>query len=57
MLRGSAPVLLHQATHDRIGDRLLVDLVFAATDPLLDLAEIHVARVPFPYRFCLPDHL
>ncbi|MFZ0043502.1 MAG: hypothetical protein WAK93_19490 [Solirubrobacteraceae bacterium] len=56
MLRGLALLLLHQATHDGVRNRLGIHPILAATDLVLDLDETHVARLSFPYFRC-PDQL
>ena len=42
---------LKQSPHDRLGDRIGVDLVFATTELLLDLIDSHLACLPFPCRW------
>jgi hypothetical protein len=49
-------VLLHQAPNDRVGDRVAVDVIFAAVNLLLDLNEAHFTfTFPFPYRPFVPN--
>ena len=47
-------MLFHQAPNDRIGDRVAVDVIFAAPNLLLDLNEAH-CTFPFPYRLFVPN--
>jgi len=49
-------LIVKETPHDRVGDRVRVDLILAATDLLLNLAQAHVA-FPFPYRRRLPYQL
>jgi len=54
MLDDCDRVLLEEPSNDRLGDRMRVDLVLAASNLLLNFIEAHGA-FPFPYRRLLPD--
>ena len=46
---------LQEPANDRIGDRVNVHVVFAATDLFLYLADAHLT-IPLPYRLFVTDH-
>jgi hypothetical protein len=49
-------VLWQEPAHDRVGDRVVIHAIFAASDLLLYLAEAHMT-FPFTYRLHWTDQL